>query len=995
MQRAHAYLRVTTNRIPLRTILDIAAPPNFGDLGFDTSISGPITAEWGGPAKDIADSVIADGDLKFAPTGARRRGAAANIPVSGEGIVHYRGQSEVVNLEHVVLRTPESTLSASGVVGVNRGDPLTSLQVNASLRDLGEFDQLLQTLGVSSDGKKGAAAIPVVLHGTAQFQGTARGPIADLDVKGHLQAEQIAVHLGTQADVQIDSLTADAEYAPKTGLAVANSTIRQGSAVLNLAGSVKPKKVISRRGVVSFEYGDAAVVDATVTLNNASVADVLRIAGQQEKIPVTGTISVNGHVAGTVKSLSGGGRISLDHGVAYGEGFDSAVVDLTVTGKDVEASRVVVSLHGMEVTGNGGYDLATERLHAHIVGDDLVLSKFDTVKKAGIPADGTLTLNLDANGTVKEPGLKANLALAKVTYEGHMLGELHVEAHTQASEAFYTVSSSLAGAGLNAEGQTSLLNNFETKAMVKIAHLDLAKVLPIVSPDSTLKASSTIDGVLQISGPLKQPELLSGTAVLEPLAVTLQGISLTAQGPMHIALKNGTATLDEVHVTGQDTELEASGSAQVFGSSDPRGGPVALKASGSLNVGLLHTFDPDVFSKGKIAFQAVAGGQLKKPSVTGKVTVDHVDLAMSGIPNGLTDLNGSMSFNQNRLVVQDLTATTGGGQLKLGGLLTFQNGLFADLTATADTVRVRYAGLSGTANASLKLQGAADNLLLSGSVLLTRFGVGADVDFAQFAGSGGVSAPPDPNSLTSRIRLDVRVTSSPQLDFQNSYAKLAGTVALNVRGTVAEPTVLGRIQITEGNATFAGTKYQLQRGDIYFSNPVRIDPIIDIDAVARVENYDITIGVHGTATSLKPTYRSEPPLSEADIFNLLALGRTQEEAQLYSEQQTQAGTDPTTSALLGGALNATVSNRVSKLFGGGSVKIDPAFVGTLGQSSARITVQQQISRQVSVVFATNVNSSAQQLIQVSYALSENQSIVATRDETGVFSIVYKLRKRYR
>ena len=160
----------------------------------------------------------------------------------------------------------------------------------------------------------------------------------------------------------------------------------------------------------------------------------------------------------------------------------------------------------------------------------------------------------------------------------------------------------------------------------------------------------------------------------------------------------------------------------------------------------------------------------------------------------------------------------------------------------------------------------------------------------------------------------MHVTSSPQLDFQNSYAKLAGTVDLTVRGTVAEPTILGRIQITDGSATFAGTKYELQRGDIYFRNPVRIDPTIDLDATARVETYDLTVGLHGTASNLKPTYRSEPPLSEADIFALLALGRTQEEAQLYQEQQVQQGTDPTTSALLGGALNATVSNRVGKLF---------------------------------------------------------------------------------
>jgi translocation and assembly module TamB len=42
-----------------------------------------------------------------------------------------------------------------------------------------------------------------------------------------------------------------------------------------------------------------------------------------------------------------------------------------------------------------------------------------------------------------------------------------------------------------------------------------------------------------------------------------------------------------------------------------------------------------------------------------------------------------------------------------------------------------------------------------------------------------------------------------------------------------------------------------------------------------------------------------------------------------------------------------------------------------------------------------VNQTAEQLIQVQYQLSENKSLVATRDESGVFSIVYKIRKRYR
>ena len=574
------------------------------------------------------------------------------------------------------------------------------------------------------------------------------------------------------------------------------------------------------------------------------------------------------------------------------------------------------------------------------------------------------------------------------------MGEVAADLHSEGKMMYLTAHSTLVGAKIDAAGQTELTGDYATQAKLTFSGLDVAKPIDLFSPGS-IKATSAIDGAVTVSGPLKTPLGLQGTAAINNFDVKVQGLEFKSTEPIRASLKNGIATLERLHITGTDTDLQASGTAQVLGVSDPKGGALGLHATGSISPAIAHVLDSEVQASGKVSFDVTAAGQMKQPELAGKVLFEHVNGSMESIPNGITDMNGSLAFNEGRLQVETLTATTGGGKLSIGGFFTYQNGLFADLTANADTVRVRYNGLSSTANANLKLQGGPTSLILSGNVLITRFGVGPSVDFAAFAGSGGVEAPPDPNSITDKIRLDVHIASSPQLDFQNSYAKLAGNVDLNIRGTAAAPTVLGRIQVTDGSATFAGTTYQLQRGDIYFSNPVRIDPVIDIDATARVENYDITVGVHGTSSNFKPTYRSEPPLSEADVFNLLALGRTQEEAQLYQEQQVQQGTDPTTSALLGGALNASVSSRVSKLFGASSVKIDPAFVGTLGNSSARITVEQQISQQLSVTFATNVNSSAQELIQVQYQLNHNQSIVVTRDETGVFSMVYKIRKRYR
>jgi translocation and assembly module TamB len=913
--------------------------------------------------------------------------------VTGSVLAHYTGKNETVRIDRLLFQTPGSNLQANGVLGVNTGDPLTVLHTDLTVRDLGEFNQLLLTLGLEGNGKKGRAAIPVELHGAMVFNGTASGPVADLDVKGHLQASAVELMLGT-TDVQVDSVVADAEYSPNSGVVVVGSTIKRGTAVLNASGSVRPRKVVSRRGVATYLWDERMSIGANAQLAEAQVVDVLQIAGQQQKIPVTGTIAVDAHAVGTLESLSGGGHVSLKNGVAYGEPYESAVAELAVHGKAVEANHVVLKLHGMQVAGNGRYDMGSQHLHGHIEGHNLVLSKFETVKRSDLNVDGLLDLVADANGTVTEPNIKANAKLTEAKYQGQLIGDIAAEIHSQGTVAYVTADSTLVGAKLNLTGQTQLTGDYQTQAKLTLTGLDLNKAISMFMPGA-VTVQSLIDGVATVSGPLKTPTALSGTAQFNDLDLKLQGVELKAAEPLRLSLRDGIVTLEQVHITGQDTDMRASGTAQVFGVTDPKGGRLDVKANGNVSMALLHTFDPDLIASGKVTFTVAAGRQVLNPALTGTVEFNNVNVAMDGIPNGLSNMNGTLVFNEDRLQVQHLTATTGGGELKIGGSIRFRNGLFADLTATGDAVRVRLYGLSATANANLRLQGGPNSSLLSGTILITRFGVGADVDLAAFSGMGGVSAAPDPNAPANRIRLDVRVTSAPQLDFLNSYAKLSGSVDLTVRGTVATPSILGRIQITDGSATFAGQKYQLQRGDIFFTNPVRIDPTIDLDATAQVENYEITVGLHGTASNLKTTFRSEPPLSETDVFALLALGRTQEEAQLYQEKQVAAGTDPTTSALLGGALNATVSTRVEKLFGVESVKIDPAFVGTLGNSSARITVQEQISKQVTATFATNVNSSAQQLIQVQYDLNHNNSIVVTRDESGVFSVMYKLRQRYR
>lgn len=991
--RSHAYVDVTLTRVSLRAIEEITQPRGFSDLGLDVAVTGPAKAEWGGDFAHIEDSVIVNANLKLSPTG-RQVPGRQNVPVSGSVIAEYRGQGEIVNIQQLTAKTPYTTLEANGVLGVDKGDAATALNTNIVMGNLAELDSVLTAIGYDPQEKRGASALPIDLQGAATFHGTASGPMAALDIKGHLEATGVEAKVAPDSTLLIDSLVADAEYTPQ-GLAVASSTVKRGHSLLHAHGSVKAHHIQGRRGVSSYEWDKESAVDADVQLADADVVEALQMAGQSN-LPVTGTLNVNGHLAGTIGNLNGKGTVALRDGMAYGEPFQLVQTNLNIHGHTIDGDNLLIRAHNVQVlSGDAGYDIDTKQVHAHVQTHDLRLSGFENVKKRNLPVDGILAATLDAKGTLDEPNLQANLRVTNVTLDGSPVGELRADAHSQGSTVYLKGQSTLLNAAMNVDGQAQLTGNYDAQGKLEFSNLNIENVLKALN-NTKLKATSNLAGSVNFSGPLKTPEQLRGTAEIRNVNVTIAGLAFKTEGPMRASLENGTVRLQPVHITGSETDLRVEGTAQILGVTDSKGGRLDAKASGTANLAVLHTIQPSILAGGGITFTVGASGTTQTPVLTGRVEMKNANMAYEDIPNGLSNINGTLVFNRDRLEVQSLTATTGGGQLRLGGFMTYRNGFYADLTATANAARVRLYGISTTANASLHLIGNSNSMQLSGDVLITRFGLSEEFDFAQFAGSGSVSAPPDPDAMTNKVHLSIRVTSSPQLDFQNSYAKLAGKVDLRVVGTLAVPSVLGRISITDGSASFAGVQYQLQRGDVYFNNPVRIDPVIDLDATARVSNYDITIGLHGTSTSLKPTYRSEPPLSEADIFALLALGRTQEQAQIYQEQQLRSGTDPTTSALLGSALNATVSNRVSKLFGGaGSVKIDPSYTGAVGNSSARITIEEQLSRQLTVVFATNVNSSARQLIQLQYQVNRNNAIVATRDENGVFSIVYKIRQRYK
>ena len=202
--------------------------------------------------------------------------------------------------------------------------------------------------------------------------------------------------------------------------------------------------------------------------------------------------------------------------------------------------------------------------------------------------------------------------------------------------------------------------------------------------------------------------------------------------------------------------------------------------------------------------------------------------------------------------------------------------------------------------------------------------------------------------------------------------------------------------VTEGEIQLFGNKYDINRGEIRFLNPTRIEPSFDVDLQTRARGIDVAVSFSGTLNKLNMTYRSDPPLQSNEIVALLAMGRDPATtAGLASAQVSSQGLLQSGSSALGQVITSPVSGRLQRFFGVSRLKIDPQLTGVDNIPQARLTLEQSISRDITLTYITNLARTNEQLVQIQWDINRHWSAIATREENGVFGIDFQYRQRFK
>ena len=911
-------------------------------------------------------------------------GVAPNhVPVTASWKLRYEHDPERITIDSATFETQTSRIQANGVLARSNSD----LDVRFETGALERYNDFILAIQGIAPGSPEARAV----RGSARWEGRVTGSWNSPEFAGHAHGEKLAY-----GGLELDLTEGDVTYS-ESGLSIARGRAQRGAMQAEVEGRMELTKW-------SFLPGNAWFGE--VNIEKVPLSSFQEFF--QKRYPVEGLLTGQFHGRGTRAEPSVTGLFDLAKGRVYGVPFDHLRGQLNVLPGEARINTAELRIfppgkengHGAGiVTGNVAYRYADQSVTVDLVGAGLPLENFEKLQLQRLPVAGQLTFRLKASGPVKAPSGDGTFRVVDLRIGQEVIGSFEGTLASDGKEAKLELSSAMTNGSISGGYTVGLQDPYPIRGKVTIQNINLDPFLQTALHLEHFAGHGTADGEIAAEGNLGQMDSVVVDGRFSKLALDYASVQLQNEGPIHLRSSSSEFDLDPATLRGTDTNLRIGGNVRFTGRK-----AVNLDLNGALDLRLLGGYLPGLETRGPAQINASFQGTLDRPRITGRVHIDNASVRSADTPLGLSAIKGDLIFDATRLFFENVTAEEGGGTLKLSGSVNYADRpIRYDITARTDRVRIRYPeGVSWLAGGTLRFTGTPDAGLISGKVTVDRVTLssGFEVAGALVAAKEGINGPSTNSPFLRNLQFDVEAVSTPDARMEWPSAEFEGDANLRVRGTWEHPILLGHVHVLSGDLNFRGNRYRVSRGDINFANPFQLNPDVNVEATTTIQQYEITLDFTGPANKLALSYRSDPPLPSNDIITLLALGQTTSEAELRgggtgAAQSTTGGA----SALLSEAISSQVGGRLERLFGITKLRVDPglAGVGATGSeqnAAARVTVQQQIARDLTITYVSNVSSTQQQVIQVEYNVNRNVSIVALRDYNGTFGIDVKIKKRF-
>jgi translocation and assembly module TamB len=967
-------------------------------LPWRSQLSGWLRAEGAG----FSDAAFSASLIAVAPQGL----PPGDQPLEGVVDLVYRSSDQLLQFSRVDLSTNTSRIAAHGSI---TADGRSILDLRVALDDFTDLIAAARLAGIE------ARDLPVELEGELSLQGNLAGQLfldrpPRANFAGRLEANGFRA-----AGYSWRRFAGDIEVEPnQLRLERARLEDPDGSGQIALQAPLD-----------NYKLAATGPISGNIRFDGFSAQRLLTAFGRKENL--AGRLRGEVRLSGAIENPEFTAQATVLEGKAWDEPFQHAAVTahyaagrlhlssfelVKANGDGASGAGLRPAQEGARVQGQGEFTTADGSFRFDLRGSNWNLQQFERFAKTARPPSGDIQIELRAAGRLsqgtewfEEFDVTGNWKLQNVALGEQTLGSLSGNVATQGKLVHLDWKADLLGgevrgkAELQPAGDQSFQGqmDFEKVQALGVAHLAR---LPVE------QVQGEVDGTLTFTGSLSEPNSLraEGTitrleAGLAEIGGTNQGYSLWNPFPMRWSLAEGQLHLDRMRLLGQGTDIAIDGTIP-FALMEPAENKLDLSVEGDFNLSVLESFRPGIQTNGVSSVQVNIRGTLQEPQLRGRLLLRNANLRSDEFPMGLSDISGSMTFNGRRMRIDEIKATSGGGTVRLTGTAVYEQGSASyRLSAEAQQVRMRYpSNMTSTIDGKLTFSGNDLQTLLTGEIIVMRLSTSPDANLGNMiAALGEPQRTPAGGPFLRNTQLNVRIGSIPDLPVQTTmFRNMQVEVDMRVVGTAVSPSLLGNISVTQGEMRFQGTRYVINRGEIDFTNPFRIEPVLDFELETRIRDVNIALNVSGPARNMNLSYRSDPPLEFNQLVSLIAVGRSPTTDPVLAAQERveaqpliQAGAN----TLLSQALSRPFSKGLQRFFGVSRLRVDPQVGGAEAVPTARISTEQQITNDLTLIYSYNLADSEQQSVRVEWAPNRRLSFIVTRDENGLVGadVLYKKR----
>ncbi|MGC2450383.1 MAG: translocation/assembly module TamB domain-containing protein [Candidatus Sulfotelmatobacter sp.] len=936
-----SHLRASLQSISRRAVQQSLGNQQLHGAAVSGEISGDADASWEG----AIDNLQAHTDLTLrAEAAGTANPSATDVPINGTVHANYDGRSQSVELRNTVIKVPSASVTAHGRISDH-----SSLQIAVVADDLHQLEQLASSFRSEQN-------LPPV-SGKATLSAVVRGSLRKPTVSGQLNATNLEVRGTEWASLAL------AVQASPSQLNVENGRLmdrrRQGHASFSAAIPLH-----------DWSYEPSDRIQANLNAQQFEIVELQQLVGQH--YPISGVMSANVSFDGSKLEPTGTGNVAIAKAIVYGEPLQQVTANFHTDNGAIVSNATVAGKAG-RLDGNLSYAPKTKAYKVRVDVPGIALQHLQMLQAKNLQLNGTVTASITGEGTVDNPQLVARVELPELQAKGKSISDLKAEARVAQHRLAVNVDSQVSQVAVHAKAQVDLTGGYEAQANLDTGTIPLETLFAAFTSSVPSGVQGETEIHASLSGPLKDKTRVQAHLSIPVLKASYQSLQLGIVSPIRADYANSVVTLQPADFEGTGTTLRVQGRLPIESTSAS-----TMAAQGSVDLRILKIFAPDVQSAGTLALDVRTSGTAGNPAIQGQMQLKDVALTTPDAPLGVEKLNGSLDISNDRIQISKMTGMIGGGEFSVGGAITYRPSLQFSLALQSKSTRLLYPdGIRTLLDANLAFSGTPAASTLNGRVLIDSLSFTPDFDLSslgnQFSNGGTVSQP----GFADKIKLAIGVQSRETLNATSSQVSIAGQAALQVGGTAANPVITGRTTLNSGELFYRNVRYRLQRGVITFDDPNQTHPVLDVVVNTTVEQYNLTLTLRGALDKLTTSYVSDPPLATADVINLIARGKTTQES---------AASAQSTDSMIASQAVSQLSSSVQKLAGISSLEIDPTIGGNGQNPSARVAIQQRVTKNLLFTFSTDVSQPGSEIVQGEYQLNKRWSVSVERDQVGGVSV---------